>query len=111
VLEFLSFDKLSTGVAWKHDWNTAYSRSKVLAQFNVTWLEEPLLPDAVVEYSQLTKIQPPVPIACGEGSSSYRFAEDLILNTGIQYIQIDAGRCGGITTAYKIRCLTKVSNM
>jgi L-alanine-DL-glutamate epimerase-like enolase superfamily enzyme len=98
---------VDAGVTWRHDWKTAYSRSVSFSKFNLTWLEEPLLPDAIVEYGNLTKMKPHVPIACGEGSSSYRFAEDIILNGGIQFIQIDAGRCGGITTAYRIRKLAE----
>ena len=71
-------------------------------QFFPTWLEEPLSPDAVGAYGALTdKEGPSVPIAAGEGSNTYRMAEDLIVHGGIQFVQIDAGRIGGIMPSFQ----------
>ena len=55
----------------------------------------------------LSKQSPPVPIAAGEGSGTYRMAEDLILHGGIQFVQIDVGRIGGITGAFRVRQLAE----
>ena len=55
----------------------------------------------------LSKQNPPVPIAAGEGSGTYRMAEDLILHGGIQFVQIDVGRIGGITAAFRVRQLAE----
>ncbi|HVR73164.1 MAG TPA: enolase C-terminal domain-like protein, partial [Planctomycetota bacterium] len=46
-------------------------------------------------------------IAAGEGSNRFRFAEDLLENGRVDYIQIDAGRIGGITTAFRVRRLAE----
>ena len=74
---------------------------------DVTWLEEPLLPDAVDAYARLAARQPAVAIAAGEGCGTFRAAVDLIDNGGVDFIQIDAGRIGGITVAYRVRRLAE----
>ena len=98
---------IDAGVVWGDDHETAYARAKRFAQFSPTWLEEPLAPDAIKAYMELSKRNPPVPIAAGEGSGTYRMAEDLILHGGIQFVQIDVGRIGGITAAYRVRQLAE----
>jgi len=98
---------IDAGVTWKRDIQVAFNRTVSFSKYDLVWLEEPLLPDAVEEYKELNKLNPSVAIACGENCSNYRAAEDIILNSGCKFIQIDAGRCGGITTAYKIRLLAE----
>jgi L-alanine-DL-glutamate epimerase-like enolase superfamily enzyme len=98
---------IDAGVVWGDDYETAYVRAKRFAQFSPTWLEEPLAPDAIEAYMALSKQNPPVPIAAGEGSGTYRMAEDLILHGGIQFVQIDVGRIGGITDAFRVRKLAE----
>ena len=98
---------IDAGVVWGDDYETAYARAKRFAQFLPTWLEEPLAPDAIEAYMALSKQNPPVPIAAGEGSGTYRMAEDLILHGGIQFVQIDVGRIGGITDAFRVRQLAE----
>ena len=98
---------IDAGVVWGEDYETAYARAKQFAQFSPTWLEEPLAPDAIEAYMGLSKRNPPVPIAAGEGSGTYRMAEDLILHGGIQFVQIDVGRIGGITAAFRVRQLAE----
>ena len=98
---------IDAGVVWGDDYETAYARAKRFAQFAPTWLEEPLAPDAIEAYMGLARRNPPVPIAAGEGSGTYRMAEDLILHGGIQFVQIDVGRIGGITEAFRVRRLAE----
>ena len=98
---------IDAGVVWGDDYGMAYARAKQFAQFSPTWLEEPLAPDAIEAYMELSKRNPPVPIAAGEGSGTYRMAEDLILHGGIQFVQIDVGRIGGITAAFRVRKLAE----
>ena len=66
---------IDAGVVWGTDYETAYQRAEAFAEFSPTWLEEPLAPDAIYAYSALTKKNPRVPIAAGEGSNTYRMAE------------------------------------
>ena len=98
---------IDAGVVWETDYETAYNRAEAFAQFSPTWLEEPLAPDAIDAYRALTAKHPSVPIAAGEGSSIYRMAEDLIVNGGIQFVQIDAGRIGGIMPSFQVRQLAE----
>jgi len=109
---------IDAGVVWGKDYDTAYQRAAAFAQFSPTWLEEPLAPHAIDAYGALTdllkgsEVTNPahgtgVPIAAGEGSNSYRMAEDLIVHGGIQFVQIDAGRIGGIAPAFQVRQLAE----
>lgn len=98
---------IDAGVVWGTDYKTAYQRAEAFAQFTPTWLEEPLAPDAIEAYSSLTRMNPAVNIAAGEGSSTYRMAEDLILHGGIQFVQIDTGRIGGILPSFHVRQLAE----
>jgi len=98
---------VDAGVAWGEDDLTAFRRAAAFSEFRPTWLEEPLLPDAVEAYRRLAARRPAVPIAAGEGSNRYRFAEDLILNGGVSFIQIDAGRIGGLDASLQVRRLAE----
>jgi L-alanine-DL-glutamate epimerase-like enolase superfamily enzyme len=98
---------LDAGVAWGTDWATALQRAADFAPYRPGWLEEPLFGDAVEAYRKLVTRKPAVPIAAGEGSGRYRDAEDLLLNGGVQFIQIDVGRIGGITPAHRVRTLAE----
>ena len=102
---------VDAGVAWGEDAETAYARAVAFAPYRLTWLEEPLSPDAIEAYAALAARRPPVPIAAGEGSGTYRAAEDLALHGGVQYLQIDAGRIGGITTAHRVRKLAEARGL
>ena len=70
-------------------------------------MEEPLAPDAIDAYGALTQKHPSVPIAAGEGSNTYRMAEDLIVHGGVDFVQIDAGRIGGIMPSFQVRQLAE----
>ena len=98
---------IDAGVVWGTDYETAYRRAEAFAEFSPTWLEEPLAPDAIDAYSSLTKKNPRVPIAAGEGSNTYRMAEDIIVHGGVQFVQIDTGRIGGIMPSFQVRQLAE----
>ncbi|MEK7678528.1 MAG: mandelate racemase/muconate lactonizing enzyme family protein [Verrucomicrobiota bacterium] len=93
---------VDAGVVWGTDAETALARAKSFAPYRPTWLEEPLLPDAIEAYAALARRKPPVPIAAGENSGNFRAAEDYVQNAGVSFIQIDAGRIGGITVARQV---------
>ncbi|HEV8605843.1 MAG TPA: mandelate racemase/muconate lactonizing enzyme family protein [Tepidisphaeraceae bacterium] len=93
---------VDAGVAWGDDVDTVLERARRFAPFGVTWLEEPLHPDAIGRYHRLAHRRPAIPIAAGENCGSARAAEDYLENAGVSFIQIDAGRIGGITPARMI---------
>ena len=98
---------IDAGVVWGNDHETAYQRAEAFSQFSPTWLEEPLAPEAVDAYGALTRRNPSVRIAAGEGSNTYRMAEDIIVHGGIEFVQIDAGRIGGILPSFQVRQLAE----
>ena len=96
---------VDAGWAWGEDAETARSRAADFAALGVGWLEEPLLPEAIDAYAALTAGGTDVPIAAAESSGRLRDAQDFIVNGGIDYVQIDAGRIGGITPSHAVRRL------
>jgi L-alanine-DL-glutamate epimerase-like enolase superfamily enzyme len=88
---------VDAGVCWGNDVETVLSRAKTFSEYRVTWLEEPLHPDAIGHYHELSRKKPTVPIAAGENCGTVRAAEDYLENGGLNFIQIDAGRIGGIS--------------
>lgn len=102
---------VDAGVVWGTDDATAAERAADFAPMRPGWLEEPLLPDAVEAYARLRARRPAVPIAAGEGCGRRRDAEDLIQNGGLDFVQIDAGRIGGITAAHDVRRLAEARGL
>ncbi len=98
---------VDAGVAWGEDVETAYARACAFAPYQPTWLEEPLSPHAVDAYAELKRRDPPVAIAAGEGSGLYRQAEDIVVNGGVDFVQIDTGRMGGITPSWSVMRLAE----
>src|SRR2546423_662779 len=92
---------VDAGVAWGHDVELARQRSQMLAEYRLTWLEEPFFPEAIRSYAALAR-GAPIPLAGGEGCATMRAAEDYVENAGVSFIQIDAGRIGGITPARRV---------
>ncbi len=88
---------VDAGVCWGNDVETVLARAKTFSKYRVTWLEEPLHPDAIGKYGELSRMKPAVPIAAGENCGTVRAAEDYLESGGLSFIQIDAGRIGGIT--------------
>lgn len=98
---------VDAGWAWGEDAATAAQRAADFAEHGVGWLEEPLLPEAIEAYRELSSRMPAVSIAAGESSGRFRDAQDFIVNGGVDTIQIDAGRIGGITPAHAVRRLAE----
>ena len=90
---------VDAGTVWQSDVDTALDRARAFAAFDLTWLEEPLAPQAIDAYRRLSAATP-VPIAAGEGCDTLRAAQDLVENGNVQFLQIDPGRIGGITPAF-----------
>jgi L-rhamnonate dehydratase len=87
---------VDAGIAWHDDHETALRRAEAFAAFDLTWLEEPLAPEAVEAYGELSR-RSPTPIAAGEGCDTVRAATDLVEHGRLHCLQIDPGRVGGIT--------------
>lgn len=93
---------VDAGTVWKDDLDRAMPRLAALKEFNATWLEEPFLSGALESYSTLAKAAGPVKLAGGEGSHNVFMARHMIDYAGIGFVQIDAGRIGGITPSREV---------
>ncbi len=94
---------IDAGTVWGEDVEAASLRLPVLEECRVTWIEEPFVSGALGAYAELERqARGSVRTAAGEGSHDPLMARNLIDYGGVGYIQIDAGRVGGITSAYEI---------
>jgi len=93
---------IDAGTVWKDDVEAARARLEALQACDVTWLEEPFLSGALGAYRSLAAISGTVRLAGGEGCHTYHMAQQMIDGAGIGYIQIDAGRIGGISVAKQV---------
>jgi L-alanine-DL-glutamate epimerase-like enolase superfamily enzyme len=93
---------VDAGTVWKDDIDLARPRVAALKEHHVTWLEEPFVSGALREYSQLASEAGPVKMAGGEGSHNVHMAQHMIDYAGLGFVQIDAGRIGGITPSYEV---------
>jgi L-alanine-DL-glutamate epimerase-like enolase superfamily enzyme len=93
---------IDAGTVWREDKGEAELRMAALREVNAFWLEEPFVNGALSPYRALSEAKASVPIAAGEGCNNYVQAQAMIDHAGIRYIQIDAGRIGGITVAKRV---------
>ncbi len=93
---------IDAGTVWKDDVEAARARLEALQACDVTWLEEPFLSGALGAYRSLAAISGTVRLAGGEGCHTYHMAQQMIDGAGLGYIQIDAGRIGGISVAKQV---------
>jgi L-alanine-DL-glutamate epimerase-like enolase superfamily enzyme len=93
---------VDAGTVWKDDLALARPRIAALQEHGATWLEEPFVSGALEAYRQLGIEADPVKMAGGEGSHNVHMARHMIDYAGIGFVQIDAGRIGGITPSHEV---------
>lgn len=89
-------------------WTLEYAQRMIplLEEYNLRWLEEPLIPDDIAGYAAL-KATNRVPIAGGEHEFTLLGFRCLLDAKAVDYIQFDTNRVGGITQARKISALAE----
>jgi L-alanine-DL-glutamate epimerase-like enolase superfamily enzyme len=92
----------SGGPIW--DVTTALRRAHMLAEYDVYWLEEPLHPDNLDGYGELSD-RSPVRIAAGEELATIHEFRDLIERGRVEVLQPDVSRAGGVTETMRIAAL------
>ncbi len=90
---------VDAGTVWNTDLGAARARLKILKEVGATWLEEPFVSGALSEYRALSEDSSPVGLAGGEGCHNFHMAKHMIDYARLKYVQIDAGRIGGISIA------------
>jgi len=90
---------IDAGQIWGDDVDAAIARLEALERCSVTWLEEPFVPHAFAAHAALAAHAHAVGIAGGEGAHTVHMATNLIDYGRVRFIQVDAGRIGGIGPA------------
>jgi L-alanine-DL-glutamate epimerase-like enolase superfamily enzyme len=93
---------VDAGTVWGDDVAAAEERLPALQACRAVWLEEPFVSGAFAAYQQLARSSAPVKLAGGEGCHNFYQARNMIDYAALGFVQIDAGRIGGITTAKQV---------
>lgn len=93
---------VDAGTVWVDDVARARRSLAALKAAGATWLEEPFVSGALDAYAALAREAGPVRLAGGEGAHDPWMARQMIDHAGIGFIQIDAGRVGGLTDAKRV---------
>lgn len=102
---------IDAGTIFGEEVDPATKRLKALKDINAYWFEEPFFNGALHPYKQLSLGEPVVPLAGGEGCNNYVQAQAMIEYAGLKFIQIDAGRIGGITVSKRVVDLAQTKNI
>ena len=102
---------IDAGTAWNNNVAEAKARLTVLKKINTYWLEEPFGNLQLDAYKILSESTPAVALAGGEGCNNFIQAKVMIEYAGLKFIQIDAGRIGGISVAKQVADLAQQSNI
>jgi len=71
------------------------------AEYDVFFIETPLWPDDLAGYAELSR-RSPIPVAAGEWLATRFEFLDLMDRGGVQVVQPDVGRVGGLTEARRV---------
>lgn len=97
----LMVDAGGSDAFWPHGYKWALNTSKMLADFNVCWFEEPLRPDDFDGYKRLTAVST-VPIAGCEVLTRRQSFLPWIEQQAVDYVQPDVTKVGGISEEHRI---------
>ncbi|HEV2294776.1 MAG TPA: mandelate racemase/muconate lactonizing enzyme family protein [Tepidisphaeraceae bacterium] len=104
----LVLDVLGARVRW--DVATATHRLRGLEPCRLRWIEEPLPPHDLASHAQL-RAAVSVPIGTGEQEWDVEGYRRLIDSGGVDVVQMDPGRCHGITGCRKVIPLIEAANL
>lgn len=93
---------IDAGTVWVEDVTRACQSLAALRAARATWLEEPFVSGALHAYAELARAAGDLKLAGGEGAHDYYMARHMIDHAGIGFVQIDAGRVGGISEAKRV---------
>jgi L-alanine-DL-glutamate epimerase-like enolase superfamily enzyme len=93
---------VDAGTVWVTDVERARLALPGLQRERAVWLEEPFVSGALDEYRALASEAGSVRLAGGEGAHNYFMARHMIDHAGVGFVQIDAGRIGGISVAKQV---------
>jgi L-alanine-DL-glutamate epimerase-like enolase superfamily enzyme len=94
-------------------WDVGYAieMAKLLRDFNLSWIEEPLMPHEVDGYVELKHRCPWQRWSCGEHCYGKWEFRDLLRRRAVDILQPDVNRAGGITEVIKISAMAEAEGM
>jgi D-galactarolactone cycloisomerase len=97
----LMVDAGASDAFWPHGYKWALRTSKMLAEYDVYWFEEPLVPDNLRDYILLRQ-NSSVPIAGGEVLTRRQSFQPWLQRGAFDIVQPDVTKVGGISEERKI---------
>jgi L-alanine-DL-glutamate epimerase-like enolase superfamily enzyme len=97
----LMVDAGGSDAFWPHGYKWALHTARMLADYDVTWFEEPLRPDDLEGYIKLTA-HAPLPITGCEALTRRQSFLPWIERRAVDYIQPDVTKVGGLTEEFRI---------
>lgn len=94
-------------------WDVGYTleMAKMLRDFHLSWIEEPLMPHEIDGYVELKQRCPWQRWSCGEHSYGKWEFKELIDRRAVDILQLDVNRAGGITEAVKICAMAESAGL
>jgi len=102
----LMVDAGGSNAFWPHGYKWALRTSEMLADYNVTWFEEALLPDALADYVKLRE-HSRVPIAGGEVLTRRQSFQPWLEAGAFDIVQPDVTKVGGISEERRIAWMAR----
>jgi L-alanine-DL-glutamate epimerase-like enolase superfamily enzyme len=99
--DLLMVDAGGSDAHWPRGYKWALRTAEMLASYEVTWLEEPLKPDALDDYVALRRAAP-VPIAGGEVITRRQSFQPWLTAGAFDVVQPDVTKVGGISEERRI---------
>ena len=97
----LMVDAGASDAYWPHGYKWALRTAEMLANYDVTWFEEPLLPDALNDYVELRR-RAIVPISGGEVLTRRQSFQPWLQAGAFDIVQPDVTKVGGISEERRI---------
>lgn len=95
---------------WPHGTNWARETARMLADYQIVWFEEPLPPDDLAGYIELTRVSP-VPIAGGEVLTRRQSFQPWIEQRAVDILQPDCTKNGGLSESRRLAWLAFDHNL
>ena len=102
----LMVDAGASDAFWPQGYKWALRTAEMLAQYQVYWFEEPLLPDALADYIQLRR-NALLPIAGGEVLTRRQSFQPWLQGGAFDIVQPDVTKVGGISEERRIAWMAK----
>jgi L-alanine-DL-glutamate epimerase-like enolase superfamily enzyme len=97
----LMVDAGASDAFWPNGFKWALRTADMLSAYDVTWFEEPLVPDALHDYVELRQ-RSRVPIAGGEVLTRRQSFQPWLEARAFDIVQPDVTKCGGISEERRI---------